>query len=87
MVVSTMDLLGWLRKHLEEADSDLLCEPVTMFVQALTGAGPMRPAARRAVQSRSTSATATGRGGWTPESASWTSVTKEYGSTWIFERY
>jgi hypothetical protein len=42
-----MDLLGWLRKHLEEADCDLLCEPVTMFVQALTGAGPMRPAAPR----------------------------------------
>jgi putative transposase len=33
-----MDLLGWLRKHLEEADSDLLRELVTMFVQALMGA-------------------------------------------------
>ena len=27
MVASTMGLLGWLRKHLEDADSDLLREP------------------------------------------------------------
>ena len=35
MVASTMDLLGWLRKHLEEADTDLLRELVATFVQAL----------------------------------------------------
>jgi hypothetical protein len=33
-----MDLLGWLRKHLEEADADLLRELVATFVQALMGA-------------------------------------------------
>ena len=38
MVASTMDLLGWLRKHLEEADGDLLRELVATFVQALMGA-------------------------------------------------
>ena len=38
MVASTMDLLGWLRKHLEEADTDLLRELVATFVQALMGA-------------------------------------------------
>jgi putative transposase len=38
VVASTMDLLGWLRKHLEEADSDLLRELVTTLVQALMGA-------------------------------------------------
>ena len=31
-------LLGWLRKHLEAADSDLLREIVLGFVQALMGA-------------------------------------------------
>ena len=35
MVASTMDLLGWLRKHLEAADTDLLREMVLGFVQAL----------------------------------------------------
>jgi putative transposase len=35
VVASTMDLLGWLRKHLEEADTDLLRELVATFVQAL----------------------------------------------------
>jgi putative transposase len=38
VVVSTMDLLGWLRKHLEVADTDLLQEMVLGFVQALMGA-------------------------------------------------
>jgi putative transposase len=38
VVASTMDLLGWLRKHLEQADSDLLRELVATFVQALMGA-------------------------------------------------
>jgi putative transposase len=38
VVASTMDLLGWLRKHLEEADADLLRELVATFVQALMGA-------------------------------------------------
>jgi putative transposase len=38
VVASTMDLLGWLRKHLEEADTDLLRELVATFVQALMGA-------------------------------------------------
>jgi putative transposase len=38
VVAPTMDLLGWLRKHLEDADSDLLRELVTTFVQALMGA-------------------------------------------------
>ena len=38
MVASTMDLLGWLRKHLEAADTDLLREMVLGFVQALMGA-------------------------------------------------
>jgi hypothetical protein len=38
VVASTMDLLGWLRKHLEAADSDLLGELVLGFVQALMGA-------------------------------------------------
>lgn len=33
-----MDLLGWLRKHLEEADTDLLRSMVLGFVQALMGA-------------------------------------------------
>jgi transposase-like protein len=33
-----MDLLGWLRKHLEAADTDLLREMVLGFVQALMGA-------------------------------------------------
>jgi transposase-like protein len=38
VVASTMDLLGWLRKHLEEADTDLLRSMVLGFVQALMGA-------------------------------------------------
>ena len=38
MVASTMDLLGWLRKHLEVADTDLLREMVLGFVQALMSA-------------------------------------------------
>jgi putative transposase len=38
VVASTMDLLGWLRKHLEDADTDLLREMVLGFVQALMGA-------------------------------------------------
>lgn len=38
MVASTMDLLGWLRKHLEAADTDLLREMVLGFVQALMSA-------------------------------------------------
>ena len=38
MVASTMDLVGWLRKHLEAADTDLLREMVLGFVQALMGA-------------------------------------------------
>jgi transposase-like protein len=33
-----MDLLGWLRKHLQEADTDLLREMVLGFVQALMSA-------------------------------------------------
>src|SRR5919201_6952149 len=38
VVASTMDLLGWLRKHLEVADTDLLREMVLGFVQALMSA-------------------------------------------------
>jgi putative transposase len=38
VVVSTMDLLGWLGKHLEAADTDLLREMVLGFGQALMGA-------------------------------------------------
>jgi hypothetical protein len=38
VVASTMDLVGWLRKHLEAADTDLLREMVLGFVQALMGA-------------------------------------------------
>jgi putative transposase len=38
VVASTMDLLGWLRKHVEAADTDLLREMVLGFVQALMGA-------------------------------------------------
>jgi putative transposase len=38
VVASTMDLLDWLRKHLEEADTDLLRSMVLGFVQALMGA-------------------------------------------------
>jgi putative transposase len=38
VVASTMDLLGWLRKHLEAADTDLLRELVLGFVQALMSA-------------------------------------------------
>jgi putative transposase len=38
VVASTMDLVGWLRKHLEAADTDLLREMVLGVVQALMGA-------------------------------------------------
>ena len=38
MVASTMDLLSWLRKHLEAGDTDLLREMVLGFVQALMSA-------------------------------------------------
>jgi putative transposase len=39
VVASTMDLLGWLRKRLEAADTDLLREMVVLgFVQALMSA-------------------------------------------------
>jgi putative transposase len=38
VVASTMDLLGWLRKHLEAADTDLLREMVLGLVQALMSA-------------------------------------------------
>jgi putative transposase len=38
VVASTMDPLAWLRKHLEQADADLLRELVATFVQALMGA-------------------------------------------------
>jgi transposase-like protein len=38
VVASTMDLAGWLRKHLEAADTDLLREMVLGFVQALMSA-------------------------------------------------
>ena len=38
MVTSTMDLQGWLRKHLENADVDLLRDMVISFVQTLMGA-------------------------------------------------
>jgi putative transposase len=38
VVASTMDLVGWLRKHLEAADTDLLREMVLEFVQSLMSA-------------------------------------------------
>jgi putative transposase len=38
VVASTMDPLAWLRKHLEQADADLLRELVATFIQALMGA-------------------------------------------------
>lgn len=38
MVSESMDLLGWLRKQLEEADPDLLRSMVGAFVDALMGA-------------------------------------------------
>jgi hypothetical protein len=38
VVASTMDPLGWLRKHMEAADTDLLREMVLGFVQALMSA-------------------------------------------------
>ena len=38
MVTSTMDLQGWLRKHPENADVDLLRDMVISFVQTLMGA-------------------------------------------------
>jgi Transposase, Mutator family len=38
VVATTMDLLAWLRKQLEEADADLLREMVRCFAEALMGA-------------------------------------------------
>jgi putative transposase len=38
VVAPTMDWLAWLRKHLEQADADVLRELVATFVQALMGA-------------------------------------------------
>jgi putative transposase len=38
VVTTTMDLLTWLRKQLEEADADLLREMVHCFAEALMGA-------------------------------------------------
>jgi putative transposase len=38
VVAPTMDWLAWLRKHLEQADADLLRGLVATFVQALMGA-------------------------------------------------
>ena len=38
MVEPTMDPVAWLRKHLEEADTDLLREMVRTFVEQLMGA-------------------------------------------------
>jgi putative transposase len=38
VVAPTMDPLAWLRKHLEQADADLLRELVATFIQALMGA-------------------------------------------------
>jgi hypothetical protein len=74
VVASTMDLLGWLRKHLEEADTDLLRSMVLGFVQALMAPKRMRCAGRRwvsAAKTGSTRVTATGLGGWTLGWALW----------------
>jgi putative transposase len=38
VITESMDLLGWLRKQLAEADSDLLREMVRSFAEALMGA-------------------------------------------------
>lgn len=38
MVKPTMDVLGWLRKQLVDADVDLLREMVKTFVDQLMGA-------------------------------------------------
>ncbi len=38
MVEPTMEPIAWLRKHLEQADADLLREMVRTFVQALISA-------------------------------------------------
>ena len=38
MVENNMDLLGWLRKQLAEAEPDLLREMVKSFAEALMGA-------------------------------------------------
>jgi hypothetical protein len=38
MVKKSMDVVAWLRKHLEEADPDLLRAMVSAFVDALMGA-------------------------------------------------
>jgi hypothetical protein len=42
VVAPTMDPLTWLRKHLEQADADLLRELVATFVQALMAPRPTR---------------------------------------------
>ena len=49
MVASTMDLLGWLRKHLEAANMDLLQELVVGFVLAL-GQAPATDSVEHAVE-------------------------------------
>jgi len=38
VITERMDLLGWLRKQLAEADTDLLREMVRSFAEALMGA-------------------------------------------------
>ena len=38
VVTNTMDAAGWLRKQLEQASPDLLCEMVQSFAEALMGA-------------------------------------------------
>jgi putative transposase len=38
VVEPTMDPVAWLRKHLEQADTDLLREMVRTFIQALMSA-------------------------------------------------
>jgi hypothetical protein len=74
VVASTMDLVGWLRKHLEAADTDLLREMVLGFVQALMSAeadAACGAALVSAQPSGSTSATATGIVAWTLAWAPW----------------
>jgi hypothetical protein len=52
VVAPTMDPLTWLRKHLEQADADLLRELVATFVQALMGAEADAACAGTAEQTR-----------------------------------
>ena len=47
-----MDLLGWLRKQLAEAEPDLLREMVKSFAEALMGAEAMRSAAPASANAR-----------------------------------